>query len=473
MTPAFTFDASGCSGCKACQAACKDKNNLPPGVLWRRNYEVGGGKWTRSGDAWTSTVYAYNLSIACNHCVHPKCAGVCPVNAYTVREDGIVLLDSSKCIGCGYCAWACPYGAPQYDRFTGKMTKCNLCYDNLDAGLAPACVTSCPLRVLDVADQAELERQGFRYQVIFPMPASSRTEPRVYIKPHPAAGRAGQTPEVLNQEEFAPQRKRSNSWAAWEEIPLLVFTLSAQMAAGMSWVLGILVLMGIPFSSLAYLAIGAVLGLGLIVSFLHLGSPKNAWRVFGNLHKSWLSREILAALLFMLCWAISILSFWLAPDLSMGQPVLAGVTSLAGAVLVFSMSEVYRLRMVPTWNTWHTKATFFLSAMILGVVSVLPSFLLKGSPAGELARSFHWILAAGTVAFVLELVLSLSEKWNSNPTARIIRMLLSVGGITGSALLVYSPADSWTGILCLVFLVALLEQILGRWFFYASRNPSM
>jgi hypothetical protein len=52
-------------------------------------------------------------------------------------------------------------------------------------------------------------------------------------------------------------------------------------------------------------------------------------------------------------------------------------------------------------------------------------------------------------------------------------MLLSVGGITGSALLVYSPADSWTGILCLVFLLALVEQILGRWLFYASRSPSM
>jgi len=473
MTIAFTFDASGCSGCKACQAACKDKNNLPLGVLWRRIYEVGGGDWTHSGGAWTSTVYAYNLSIACNHCVHPKCAGVCPVNAYTVREDGIVLLDSSRCIGCGYCAWACPYGAPQYDRSTGKMTKCNLCYDNLDAGLPPACVTSCPLRVLDVEDQSELEMRGLRYQVIFPMPATSRTEPRVYVKPHPSARQVGQTPEVLNQEEFAPQRKRSNSWAAWEEIPLLVFTLSAQTAAGMSWVLGILVLLGIPFSPLAYLAIGAILGLGLIVSFLHLGSPKNAWRIFGNLHKSWLSREILAALLFMLCWAISLLSFWLPADLSMGKPVPACVTGLAGTALVFSMSEVYRLRMVPAWNTWRTKAIFFLSAVILGLVSVVPGLVLTGSPTGELARSFHWILAAGTVAFVMELVLSLSEKWDSNPPVRIIRMLLTVGGITGSALLVSSPADSWTGILYLVFLLALLEQILGRWLFYARRNPLM
>jgi len=473
MTFAFTFDASGCSGCKACQAACKDKNNLPIGVLWRRIYEVGGGKWTLSGNAWTSTVYAYNLSIACNHCVHPKCAGVCPVNAFTVREDGIVLLDSSKCIGCGYCAWACPYGAPQYDRSTGTMTKCNLCYDNLDAGLPPACVASCPLRVLDVSDQADLEMRGIRYQAIFPMPVTSRTEPRVYVKPHPAAGLAGQTPEVLNQEEFAPQRKRSNSWAAWEEIPLLAFTLFAQMAAGISWVLGILVLLGIPFSPLAYLAIGASLGLGLIVSFLHLGSPKNAWRIFGNLHKSWLSREILAALLFMLCWAISILSFWLPGDLSMVKPVLACVTGLAGAVLVFSMSEVYRLRMVPTWNTWRTKAAFFLSALILGGVIVGNGLTLTGTPIAQHTVLLWWLCGGGILFLGMELWLTYSERGRTNSAIKRIRDLLTLTGIAGSILLVFLPLPIRTWIGFMDFTLILLEEIIGRWVFYSSRNPIM
>ncbi len=54
------------SGCKACQAACKDKHNLPVGILWRRVYEVAGGGWTRRGEAWLSTVFAYNVSLACN-----------------------------------------------------------------------------------------------------------------------------------------------------------------------------------------------------------------------------------------------------------------------------------------------------------------------------------------------------------------------------------------------------------------------
>jgi anaerobic dimethyl sulfoxide reductase subunit B (iron-sulfur subunit) len=114
MTYAFTFDASSCSGCKACQEACKDKNGLPVGVLWRRVIEVTGGEWQKTNSAWENSIFAYNLSLACNHCVHAKCAGVCPADAYIVRPDGIVLLDSSRCMGCGYCAWACPYGAPQY-----------------------------------------------------------------------------------------------------------------------------------------------------------------------------------------------------------------------------------------------------------------------------------------------------------------------------------------------------------------------
>ena len=74
---AFYFDSSACSGCKACQMACKDKHGLHVGLLWRRVYEVTGGGWARRGEAWLSSVFAYNVSLACNHCysrVEPKIA---------------------------------------------------------------------------------------------------------------------------------------------------------------------------------------------------------------------------------------------------------------------------------------------------------------------------------------------------------------------------------------------------------------
>lgn len=152
----FYFDASLCIGCKACQLACKDDNDLAMGILWRRVVEVQGGGWTRKGIGWLNDLSAYYLSLACNHCEEPICKEVCPAQAIIKREDGIVLIEEDKCIGCRYCEWACPYAAPQYDTETGKMSKCDFCVDYIDQGLAPACVSSCQMRALDFGEVSEL-----------------------------------------------------------------------------------------------------------------------------------------------------------------------------------------------------------------------------------------------------------------------------------------------------------------------------
>jgi anaerobic dimethyl sulfoxide reductase subunit B (iron-sulfur subunit) len=199
---AFHFDASCCSGCKACQVACKDKYDLPVGMLWRRVYEITGGEWTRSGSAWRSSVFAYNISLACNHCEQPICAEVCPANAIIKREDGIVLLDPGRCIGCQYCSWACPYGAPQYDAEAGRMTKCTFCLDDLERGIPPSCVAACPLRALDFGERAELQARHGTVEALYPLPAAELTEPAMLISPHKDAARADHdTAQVSNWEE--------------------------------------------------------------------------------------------------------------------------------------------------------------------------------------------------------------------------------------------------------------------------------
>ncbi len=199
---AFYLDVSSCSGCKACQVACKDKHGLPVGLLWRRVYEIVGGGWQCQGEAWIPTVFAYNLSLACNHCARPVCVEVCPAKAIYQRHDGIVLIDEKKCIGCKYCSWACPYGALQYDAAAGRMTKCTFCVDNREAGLPPACVSACPLRALDFGERGELEARYGKGNSIYPLPEASLTEPALILTPHKDAPRAENEPAgILNWEE--------------------------------------------------------------------------------------------------------------------------------------------------------------------------------------------------------------------------------------------------------------------------------
>ena len=199
----FFVNSSVCSGCKTCLMACKDKHDLEQGIKWRRVYEVSGGGWTEHGGTWLSTVFSYNLSMSCNHCDRPVCVEVCPTGAHYKRDDGIVAIDRERCIGCRYCEWACPYGAPVYHHQAGIMTKCNLCLDNLEQGLPPACVAACPMRAIDYGEIGELIRKYGRNSPVYPLPDPALTEPNFLVKPHQHAGRAdNDSARVLNREEL-------------------------------------------------------------------------------------------------------------------------------------------------------------------------------------------------------------------------------------------------------------------------------
>lgn len=187
----FYFDANLCIGCKACQVACKDDNDLEVGTLWRRVVEVEGGGWIPQGPLWGQNIGAYYLSIACNHCEKPICEEVCPSGAIAKRDDGIVLIDEDKCIGCRYCEWACPYAAPQYQSDKGKMSKCDFCFDYVDQGLSPACVAACPMRALDFGDVSELRAKYTGVAAVYPMPDPSLTEPAFVVAPNATAAAEG------------------------------------------------------------------------------------------------------------------------------------------------------------------------------------------------------------------------------------------------------------------------------------------
>ncbi len=474
MTYAFTFDSSACSGCKACQEACKDKNNLPVGVMWRRVIEVSGGGWTQAGDAWTNNVFAYNLSLACNHCEHPKCAGVCPTDAYIIRPDGIIYIDPAKCMGCGYCAWACPYGAPQYNSQQGQMTKCNFCFDSIEAGLPPSCVAACPLRVLnfmEVGEQSSVLSNQFSAlwkipasEHHFPLPQNSHTEPHLAIKPHLAMKNSLEK-KISNREEINPKKQKS-------ETSLIVFTLLAQMAVGAFWsaqwmftlLWNLVEFDAWLFRLVPYLIIGACLGIGGFFSFAHLGAKRNAWRALTHLRKSWLSREILYVGLFGAGWLLSIMPLpWF---LSIALRV---ATSVLGGALIYSMAQVYHLQTMPTWNTWRTTAGFFVTAILLGQSLMLNVLIIESQFTGINVPS---ILPAGITIVLLsaELVMIFSEKENASRTVNRLRVGLITAAIIGAGVMLVMPNPFRAWITLPIFLIVLFEEIIGRWLFYDALN---
>jgi len=166
------IDLDTCVGCHACATNCKEWNTSghsgpltdinayqaeQRGVWFNRifTYEAGG-----CGPDGKTVHFPKN----CLHCEFPECVTVCPTGAsYKRAEDGIVLVDAEKCIGCKLCSWACPYGAREYDEIEGVMKKCTLCIDKIyNENLAveervPACVSTCPSNARHFGDFADPE----------------------------------------------------------------------------------------------------------------------------------------------------------------------------------------------------------------------------------------------------------------------------------------------------------------------------
>ena len=201
---AFLVNSDACSGCKTCQVACKDKNDLPAGLHWRKVYEVTSGGWQQAGEAWTNTVAVYHLSAACHHCLNAVCIPACPTEAIAKSDTGLVLITESLCRNCHACELACPYGAVRFNPVRNTTTKCDFCADLLELGEPPACVAACPNRALDFGDLAELRRaHPAGVSQVFPLPPAAPTQPAVVILPHRNAGLVqARAPEVANGEEL-------------------------------------------------------------------------------------------------------------------------------------------------------------------------------------------------------------------------------------------------------------------------------
>jgi len=167
----LVIDLDTCVGCHACAVACKEWNGgskvsgpladyLPqgkePSGVWFnrvRHYETGEYPQNKT----------LNVPMSCMQCEDADCVTVCPTGASYKRDDGIVLVDQDKCMGCNLCAWACPYGARELDEASGTMKKCTLCVDRIDNPFLPAedrqpaCVLACPTQARHFGDLGDPE----------------------------------------------------------------------------------------------------------------------------------------------------------------------------------------------------------------------------------------------------------------------------------------------------------------------------
>lgn len=129
------IDLSTCVGCNACAVACKMENDTPHNCF---------STWVDSWDTGAyPEVYRANLPKLCNHCDNPACQTVCPTGATFTTDEGVVLVDPDRCIGCKYCMAACPYGARIQIKKTGVIEKCRFCWYEGEPGNPPRCVGTC------------------------------------------------------------------------------------------------------------------------------------------------------------------------------------------------------------------------------------------------------------------------------------------------------------------------------------------
>ncbi len=198
------IDVSKCIGCKACQVACMEWNDL------RDDVGVTAGTYQNPADlsdrSWTLMRFYEKelpgrglqwliLKDGCMHCEDPGCLRACPAPGALIQlANGIVDFQEEACIGCGYCQTGCPFNIPRYSLKDQKAYKCTLCSDRVAVGLEPACIKTCPTQALTFGSKedmrelaseriAELKERGFKEASLYD-PAGVKGTHVIYVLPH-------------------------------------------------------------------------------------------------------------------------------------------------------------------------------------------------------------------------------------------------------------------------------------------------
>jgi Fe-S-cluster-containing dehydrogenase component/DMSO reductase anchor subunit len=351
MQKGFIFDLNKCTGCNACQIACSIENDVALPYNWRQVITY---NQVRHPD-----LPCYHLSMACHHCLDPPCQTYCPALAYSKDPTtGSLTIDSTKCIGCQYCNWCCPYDAPVFIPAKGIMEKCTFCQHRLDENLLPACVAICPTDALQFGD---FENSGSTIAVAgF---STTRIKPAVTFIPFRQGKRLPEMPEhpydqrlTEKYREVLDRRLLKKKIRCLSEWPLVIFTVISALLTGV--LSGIL--MGTTHLN-PFIALGTGL-FGMAISTLHLGKKFRAARAVLNWRSSWLSREIIYYTLLILFLALYSTLF---PDAAF----LGWTALIFGFMTLYAMDRVYSILPLEEHSVYHRTQALLTGCFFVSIFS--------------------------------------------------------------------------------------------------------
>lgn len=400
-------DLERCVGCQTCTSACKHTNATPPLVQWRKVLDVEAGEYPNVSRTF--------VPVGCMHCADPPCMHVCPSTATGQRADGIVTIDYDLCIGCAYCAVACPYqarykvdkplfaygnieikneAAREEPRRLGVAQKCTFCSDRVDYGIAngltpgvdpdatPACVNSCIADALhfgDIEDKDSNVSILLRENKNFRMHEELGTNPGFYYLYDDATpeevveATRGPAPDTVEHDAHMPgvQPWQQTHWdwrAALNFIGggtgsgLLITT------ALMGWGYGM------PVFPAGIIAL-ALVGLGLFSVWMEIGRPWRALHVVFHPQTSWMTREALVA---MPLFALGVLALWT------GMGWFTGLAAFVAFGFLYCQGRIlFQAKGIPIWR--ERRIIPFIMATGLaeaaGLLLALGQFHAADSPA--------------------------------------------------------------------------------------------
>lgn len=422
----MVVDINRCVGCQTCTISCKHVNDTPPGIQWRRVLDVERGTFP--------DVERLFLVTGCQHCAEPSCVPVCPTGATRQRQDGLVTMDYDTCIGCGYCAIACPYqartivhdkewyyGEPTaqesvvaHDDRIGVANKCTFCIERIDDAsvsgktpgvdpdYTPACAASCIADALNFGNFADPDSNVsalVRDNANFQMHEELGNDPQIrylYEVPNATPGRDPE-PEDLSDETLSDPANplvgaRQTFWDYRAAMNFIMGGMSTGLAiaAYIAFLYGradgdwLFPGMGVGGLQLLFLIAGIGMAVGLFFVFLEIGRKLRFLLVLRMPGTSWMTRETYVVALFYPL---------LAADLLWPHAALHFLVAASALAFLYCQGRILQAgKGIPAWRTslmpsmlvatglFEGFGLFALFSLMLdpGLTVVIPAFLGLG-----------------------------------------------------------------------------------------------